>query len=333
MSVRQSPVPRRIPSERRATSARVSLTSATSSSTGGSISSKTVPTALNAIACERPMKPVPMSPILSAVIVSPVSLHGDRQPAVVRALRSVGDRKSPKAVAAGRELHGLARERLEKVRKLQPVSFGVALEKERQRGLAREAGAIRALDARRRRILRPQHAELAKGLDPLVVAEAAATAVRDLADPAAGGRQKHSRSIDVAGRLEARIHEAGAARIYLHRLLAHHPARHVEVVDHHVAEQATRATHVLERRRRRIAARYRQCRERADPARGDLTPDACEAGIVAPVETEMQEDARLLRHGQAARRALEVEIERLLAEDRLARAGAGLDQVCVRVGR
>ena len=47
----------------------------------------------------------------------------------------------------------------------------------------------------------------------------------------------------------------------------------------------------------------------------------------------MQEDARLLRHGQAARRALEVEIERLLAEDRLARAGAGLDQVCVCVGR
>ena len=53
----------------------------------------------------------------------------------------------------------------------------------------------------------------------------------------------------VAGGADRGIHQAAAVRRDLGRLLAEQPARHVEVVDRHVAEQAAGSLHIRDRRR------------------------------------------------------------------------------------
>ena len=223
----------------------------------------------SAMACERPMKPVPMSPILSEVMCLPVHrtvtgwpLSCERCAASASASARSPSRPVASCTVSPARPRGNPRARA-----------GTHRHSARGRTAARarcEAGAIRALDPRRRGVVGTQHAERAEGLDALVVAERAATAVRDLADAAAGRGQQRDRGIDIARRADCGVDEARAARIDLHRLFAEQPTRHVEVVNHHVAKQSARATDVVDRRRRRVAAGDRERRERADRACSDL---------------------------------------------------------------
>ena len=76
--------------------------------------------------------------------------------------------------------------------------------------------------------------------DALVVAVGGAARVRDLGDPAGRGLEQHGGGVDVAGRADRRVDEAGADRVHLDRLLAEQKASHVKVMDHHVAKQPAR---------------------------------------------------------------------------------------------
>ena len=58
-----------------------------------------------------------------------------------------------------------------------------------------------------------------------------------------------------------------------------------------------------------------------------------EARVEAAVEADHERRAGLLHDAQAGARALGIEADRLLAEDRLAGAGAPFDQIGMRVGR
>ena len=189
------------------------------------------------------------------------------------------------------------------------------------------------LDARRPVIACREHAARAADLDPLVVAECGAPRVDDLRDAPAAGPERDGGRIDVARLADRGIDEAAAVRRDLDRLLAEQPARHVEIVNRHVPEQPAGTLHIGDRRRRRVAAHDQHGFDISDLAVVDAAADATERGVVSPVESDREQDARALRGSDAFARAADVEIDRLFAEDRLAGGGSGLDQAaCVSVG-
>ena len=169
--------------------------------------------------------------------------------------------------------------------------------------------------------------------DPLIVAIGGAAAVRDLAKRAGRRPQGHHRGIDIAGLADRRIDQHAGGGEQLDRFLAHEPARHVEIVDHHVAEQPAGEAHIAERRRCRIAAGYAQEFEPADAAGAQLIGQPRKVRIEAAIEPDHQRDAAALGHRNARSGASLFEIERFFAEDRLAGTGCRLDQLGMGVGR
>src|SRR5215469_9458290 len=89
----------------------------------------------------------------------------------------------------------------------------------------------------------------------------------------------------------------------------------------------------FDRRRRRIIARDAQDLGPVDGAGADLAFEPREIRIEAAVERDHQGHPACFGHGGASLGAAAVEIERLLAEDRLAGAGRRLDEIRVGVGR
>ena len=151
--------------------------------------------------------------------------------------------------------------------------------------------------------------------------------------PRACAQRQHC-GIDVARRLDRRVDQVGAGRKHFHDL-ARDRARHVEVVDRHVAEQSARGGDIFRRRRRRIAADDR----RAVRARRSLPPPAARArrrkrGIEAAVEADHHRRGERCQAVAAGRRAGGVEVDRLLAQDGPAGPCRGLrsEGTCVGVG-
>jgi hypothetical protein len=90
-------------------------------------------------------------------------------------------------------------------------------------------------------------------LHALVVAVGGAARIRDLRDASARRLHQHRGGIDVAGFTDRLVHQCRAERKDFDRLLRQQEARHVEIMDHHVAEESARAFHIVERRRPGIA--------------------------------------------------------------------------------
>ena len=117
------------------------------------------------------------------------------------------------------------------------------------------------------------------------------------------------------------------------QLLAEHKPGDVEIVDHHVAEEAARPGDIGKGRGPGIARGDRNDFERADRPLGDALAQRGEIGVEAAVEADHQRRAGLSDHFEAGADAIDVEVDRLLAEDRLAGAGGALDEIGVGVGR
>ena len=118
----------------------------------------------------------------------------------------------------------------------------------------------------------------------------------------------------------AGIDQRRAQREDLDRLLAEQEARHVEIMDHHVAEQPARA---LRRSRPAAATGSREITltisiAPASPARSRVSQRG-EIRVEAAVEADHQRLAGSADDGEAAPDAVGVEIDRLFAEHRLAR--------------
>src|SRR5918999_915976 len=107
----------------------------------------------------------------------------------------------------------------------------------------------------RGRVARGGHPGRPERLDPLVVAVRRAAAVVDRRNAAVLVLEHHERRVHVPGVAVRGLDPHRAARVHLHDLAARHVARHVEVVDRHVEEEAAGDAHVLERRRKRVPAR------------------------------------------------------------------------------
>ena len=165
-----------------------------------------------------------------------------------------------------------------------------------------------------------EHAGRTEGFDALVVAVTAAARVGDHAEFARGGLQHRARGIDIAEAADFRIDQATGGGVDLHRLLAQQPARHVQVVDGEVLEQAAAGGNETGRRRGRIVVDQLQRFQLADRAGVELLLQRLEVRIEAAVEAE--QEARAFEARARLQHFLQVQVDGLLAEHRL----AGLDR-------
>ena len=117
----------------------------------------------------------------------------------------------------------------------------------------------------------------------------------------------------------AGIDQRRADGMNLDRLVAEQEARHVEIVDHHVAEEAARA---LRHTPPAAAPGSREMTVTSStlPASPAATPTLArgEIGIEAAVKADHQRRAGGLHDGQAGADAIRAEIDRLFAEHGLA---------------
>jgi len=218
------------------------------------------------------------------------------------------------------------------VQHLLGVRGAVALEEEPLGHVARDRGRRVGRDLGGAMVAGGEHAEAAEDLEPLVVAVRGAPARVDLAQPAALGADRDRGRVGVAGGGDRRIGEAARRRVHADRLVAEDPPADIEVVDQHVLEDAARAADVLDRRRARIAAGHHQHLGLADLAGVEPALERGERRVVAALEPDHARDLGLGDRRGARARALEVEVDRLLAEDRLAGRRRAQDQVGVRIG-
>ncbi len=115
--------------------------------------------------------------------------------------------------------------------------------------------------------------------------------------------------------------------------LAEQEARHVEIVDHHVAEQAAGARNIADRRRPRVARQNGDEFDIADLALRDPRLQGAEMQIETPVEADHQRRAGLVHDIEAGPDAVRGKVDRLFAEDRLAGPSSLLDEIRVGIGR
>src|SRR5882757_3660002 len=121
--------------------------------------------------------------------------------------------------------------------------------------------------------------------------------------------------------------------MHFNRLLAQQEARHVEIVDHHVAEQSAGSRDVARRWRRWIARQNGYEFDRTDLAGADAGLEGGKTRIETPVEADHQPAVRAAHDVEAGANARGAEINGLFAKHRLAGPHRALDQVRVSVGR
>ena len=113
---------------------------------------------------------------------------------------------------------------------------------------------------------------------------------------------------------------------------AHEEPCHVEVVDHHVPEQAAGPFDVRHRRRGRIARGDLHEFDGSDAAAVDLVAQTPERGVEPAIESDHQRNPAPDRRGDAPFRPGQIEIDGFLAEDRFAGRGGLFDLISVQVG-
>ena len=172
-------------------------------------------------------------------------------------------------------------------------------------------------------------------LDALVVAVGGAARVRDGAVLAGGGGEHHARRcrnrraspIFGSTSTEACADDGGD-------LFAQQEAGHVEIVDRHVAEDAAGAGDVVDRRRAGIAAEVMVTISTSPMVPASMAartaPKCGSKRRLKPTISVALVSRTTLRQALTRSR---LEVDRLFAEDRLAGAGEGLDQVGMGVGR
>ena len=176
-------------------------------------------------------------------------------------------------------------------------------------------------------VVRLDHALAAQQLDPLVVAVDRGARAVDVAHlPVRAAQDDHGRVDLVQLGAQFRVDQRAGDGEDLLRLVVQHVARQVEVVDGHVAQQAAGRLEVGPRRNFRIARGDDHLVQVADLAGLHGRPRGAVAGIEAAVEADLDRHVVVRDGCGAAVDPVDVDVDRLLAKDRLAGPGRGLDQ-------
>ena len=166
-----------------------------------------------------------------------------------------------------------------------------------------------------------------KNLDPLIIAIGCAAAVRDDRLPARCRAQNDVDAVKIPQLADCRIRQHGCRRQHGFNLFPQQPARHVEVMDRHVAEYPARAGDVIGGRRAGITADDGDHFDRPDAARVNGSLQRHEIRVEPAVEPDHQLALLGRNHFQAGLHAGQRQINRLFAEHGLAGADKPFDQV------
>ena len=173
----------------------------------------------------------------------------------------------------------------------------------------------------------------AEYLDALIVTVDCLAAVVDHADGAVCELEGDESGVYVAGLTDARIDQNGTDRIDLSDLAARQEARHVEVVDHHIIEDAAGNLDIGYRRRLRVAGGDLDDIDLADLAAADHVVNGAVVVVEAAAEADLELDACFLRRVDGSVHLGQIIVDRLLAEDVLASVSSLDDVLGMGVGR
>ncbi len=182
-------------------------------------------------------------------------------------------------------------------------------------------------------VLRGRHARAAEDLDPLVVAVHRLAAVVDRRDGPVRMREHDDGRVDVASGADGGIDQHRSPGEDLDYRRTDHEARHVEVMDRHVDEDAAAVVDVPGRRERRVPARDARQLHLPDLAGLDGRAHRPMSGVEPPVEADHERHSGPVDSVQRAIHLRDVEADGLLAEDRLARLCRPDDEVDMRLTR
>ena len=166
----------------------------------------------------------------------------------------------------------------------------------------------------------------AEYLNALVVTVNRLAAVVDDTDCTVCELQGNESGVYVACLADARVYQNRTDGVDLSDLAARQEARHVEVVDHHIIEDAAGNLDIGYRGRLRVAGRNLDDVDLAYLAVADHVVDCAVVVVEAAAETDLQLDACFLCCVDGSVNLLQIVIDRLLAEDVLA-CVSGLDDV------
>src|SRR6266478_5264334 len=191
------------------------------------------------------MKPVPMTPTPISRILSQSQYRSnfDRSARQCRLKRAVGQTKRLAAVMWGSRHWRTVFECTDKLIEFRFVGLGISLQEEIQERIAHFClGLAPTPDSGRSQIFVQQHSGRSKDFHPLIVAVDRLAAAIDMALPTRSRAHLHHDRVEIAQLGQPGIHKSARRRHNLDRLFAEQPARHVEIVNHHITKNSAGMT-------------------------------------------------------------------------------------------
>src|SRR6266478_3950877 len=191
------------------------------------------------------MKPVPITPtpMLRMSFQSFFKSNFDSSARQGRLKSAVGQTKRLAAVMWGSRHWRTVFECTDKLIEFRLVGLGISLQEEIQERFAHfRFGLTPTPDSARSQIFVQQHSGRSKDLEPLIVAVDRFAAAVDLALPTRSRAHLHHDRVEIVQLGQPGIYEPARRRHNLNRLFAEQPARHVEIVNHHITKNSAGMT-------------------------------------------------------------------------------------------
>ncbi|MEA2529257.1 MAG: hypothetical protein QOG89_901, partial [Thermomicrobiales bacterium] len=266
--------------------------------------------------------------------VSTAELSGidcDAGPDLSTAGRRIGDQDGlERVVDAGRGC-ATGNDRVDECLEFEPVGLGETLDEEEVAFAGESGGAVEASWDSLVEI-GDDLAERAVNLGADVVAVRSSPGVLDNADASPPEAEHDDSMIDIVELGEIRLDQDGTGGGDIDDVVFHEEAGGVEVVNSQVPKESAAGPQVRHRRHA-VAGKTAEHLDGSNLARIDQLASAGIAGVEAPLETDLEGDARSLDNRCSLARTLDRAGERFLREDRFTVGGGELDVLVVQAGR
>ena len=202
----------------------------------------------------------------------------------------------------------------------------------RQRVADGDGAFAEKLDAGFGAVVGEEHSLFAVRLHALVVSVAGAAGVVDAAEDAAFGSHDDHCGVNIVQLHDARVYQDGALRHDGFRLVGEDEACEVQVVDHHVLEDAAGDAEVFQVRRGGVAGGDDELLQFSDVAAADALAQGGMSGVKAAVEADLDGGrvwGEFVEGVAALVGAVEVQVHGFFAEDGEAALGGLEDELAM----